>query len=388
MDKITQKSETGINTNQKPIHLGALDSFRGIAAISVVLFHLLVLDSVSRFEFFKNAWLFVPFFFVLSGFVMPYVYDRNTFSFRRFIIARSFRILPLYWVAFIAVFALECLRYLAYHKFGMLKNEPFTGSNDFSEIIPHLLLLQSWLNSSSHVSFNAPAWSLSVEWYLYVAFGLLMFVPRLTRYALFALLSTLAYFHLFDFFKIVTSSGIMYFFSGCLMYFIFDRLKNTHINSIIFTILEVCVLTLCFVVIYFGLDKYALFAFDALVLVFALSSYSRKTYANNKFLGGGVITSFLETKVFAFFGALSYAIYITHWFCLSISDFFVRKVVAKFGIYVDYADGTDMLVFANAITANIYILATICFIVFIAYLAHNFIEKPCINYGKKLLYKS
>ncbi|WP_216634151.1 hypothetical protein, partial [Helicobacter sp. CLO-3] len=60
-----------------------------------------------------------------------------------------------------------------------------------------------------------------------------------------------------------------------------------HINSIIFTILEVCVLTLCFVVIYFGLDKYALFAFDALVLVFALSSYSRKTYANNKFLGGG-----------------------------------------------------------------------------------------------------
>ena len=376
---------------KKPVHLGALDSFRGIAAVSVVILHLPVADSISRFEFFKHAGLFVPFFFVLSGFVIPYVYDRNTFSFKRFMIARSFRILPLYWTAFACVLALECLRYIAYHKFGILKNEPFTGHNDLSEILPHLLLLQSWLGFSDSGSFNAPAWSLSVEWYLYIAFGLLMFVPRLARYALFAALATLAYFHFLEFFN-HAQSGIMYFFSGCLMYFIFDKLKNICINSIIFTVLEVCALTLGFVTIYFGLSKYAIFTFDALVLVFALSSYSRKTSTDNKTLmGGGVKTSFLETKIFAFFGVLSYAIYITHSFSLDVSGILIRHVAARLGLYVDYVkiEGAEneILAFGSSMIANIYVFATLCFVILVAYLAHKFIEKPCINYGKRILRK-
>lgn len=43
------------------IHLGALDSFIGIAAISVVVYHLFISSAVSEWGFFRHSSLFVPF---------------------------------------------------------------------------------------------------------------------------------------------------------------------------------------------------------------------------------------------------------------------------------------------------------------------------------------
>lgn len=266
-------------------HLITLDSFRGIAALSVVVYHLYVLGAVSEWGFFRHSHLFVPFFFVLSGFVIAYVYDKASFRIKSFMVARSFRILPLYYVMLGAFLALECLNYVLYHKFGMFfKNIPFTGDRGIDQILPNILLLQSWLPWTYPLSFNNPAWSLSVEWYLYIFFAIVMCVPKCMRYGIMFILVVLMYAHLSGFLTSEGAQGIMYFCAGCLMHTFFAYSKDKNLFSpLILTSLEILAIAIGLCVVVFGLKDYAIFAFCLLILVFALSSYARATASR----GGG-----------------------------------------------------------------------------------------------------
>lgn len=74
-----------------------LDSFRGIAAVFVVIHHMHYQGSITEFSFFKESSLFVEFFFVLSGFVLTHAYAfKSQLVFKDFFIARTFRIMPLH----------------------------------------------------------------------------------------------------------------------------------------------------------------------------------------------------------------------------------------------------------------------------------------------------
>ncbi|WP_394994827.1 acyltransferase family protein [uncultured Helicobacter sp.] len=267
----------------KNAHLGALDSFRGIAALSVVIYHLYIISAVSEWEFFRYSHLFVPFFFVLSGFVIAYVYDKSSFRFKDFMIARSFRILPLYYIMLACFLALECLNYVLYYKFGLFfKNIPFSEDRGLDQIVPNILLLQSWLPWTYPLSFNNPAWSLSVEWYLYIFFGILMFVPRFTRYGVFLLCASLAYFHLLGFLRSESLSGVLYFCSGALVYWLFALCKLRTIPPLLLTTLEILLIILSAYIIAHNHAQYAVFVFGALVFVFGFSSYQHR-----RVIGGG-----------------------------------------------------------------------------------------------------
>lgn len=62
----------------------ALDGFRGLGVLFVVIFHTHVLNSFTKHDFFRNSYLFVEFFFVLSGFVLYYTYGQKDFKLKRF----------------------------------------------------------------------------------------------------------------------------------------------------------------------------------------------------------------------------------------------------------------------------------------------------------------
>lgn len=367
----------------KNIHLGALDSFRGVAAISVVVYHLYISSAVSEWDFFRHSSLFVPFFFVLSGFVIAYVYDKATFSFKRFMIARGFRILPLYYLMLVCFIALECLNYVLYHHFGLFfKNIPFSGDRGFDQILPNLFLLQSWLPWTYPLSFNNPAWSLSVEWYLYIFFGILMFIPKFARYAIMLLGASFAYFHLMGFIRGEGVSGILYFCSGALVYWVFTLYKTKPLSPLLLTILEALIIIASIYIITSGKEQYAVFVFSGLVLIFGLSSY----WKNTAYKGGG-ITYILETRVFIFLGALSYSIYISHYFIISIIKA-TMSLLAKYGYWEMIRINEQLYInFHNAVLANLYLLANLCVVVAFAYLLHTYIEKPCIAFGKNLINK-
>src|SRR6266446_3449491 len=82
-----------------------LDSWRGICAMMVVLYHIPEFFFFSDLAVIRSGWLFVDFFFVLSGFVTTHAYGTelaNLGGALQFIRKRFFRIYPLHFCTFAA----------------------------------------------------------------------------------------------------------------------------------------------------------------------------------------------------------------------------------------------------------------------------------------------
>lgn len=146
---------------QKPIELPALTSLRGIAALSVLLFHANNLASnvagAPQSAFLRHGHLAVDLFFFLSGFVLTHVYgralvaDNSWRQLRAFFWARFCRLYPiaLFTTAMFLIVAPSLL--LAPH-----------------QMMASLLFMQvPWLR---HVYLNPPSWSVSAEIYAYLLF--------------------------------------------------------------------------------------------------------------------------------------------------------------------------------------------------------------------------
>jgi peptidoglycan/LPS O-acetylase OafA/YrhL len=163
--------------NERPAELPALTSLRGLAALTVLLFH----SSYLSYNFAQGALptisrrgdLAVDLFFFLSGFVLAHVYGSRLAgepSWRavgKFIWARFCRIYPASFFA-TAVFVLA-------FTVGRL---PFPADVSFKAQLIAALLLQQvpWLDN---VVINRPSWSISAEWFSYMLFPLI--VPMISR---------------------------------------------------------------------------------------------------------------------------------------------------------------------------------------------------------------
>jgi peptidoglycan/LPS O-acetylase OafA/YrhL len=167
------------DTTPRASAIDTLTSLRIFAAGYVLLFH-----SGSAFveshvklpllitTLFSNGYLGVSFFFLLSGFILAYVYHDGLFD-RRTIIqygaARLGRIFPVYLLTLV----IEAL---------------LLGIHGFSDI-PQFFLLQCWGPEKSRIfsNFNGPAWTLSVELAFYFALPLVLLAFSKTKNFLFAI---------------------------------------------------------------------------------------------------------------------------------------------------------------------------------------------------------
>ncbi|MBL7856603.1 MAG: acyltransferase [Cyclobacteriaceae bacterium] len=192
-----------MNSATRP-YLTTLTPLRGIAALLVVIFHsnLMLMPFVEPFtkpNLINAGWLWVDFFFVLSGFIIFYVYGdsfRNTLtatSYWKYIKARFARVYPLHF--FTLLWCLGCALIILHYAEGVA---PFyqTMFNPFSAI-PSLLFLQS-LGLYIAAPLNSPSWSLSTEWWVYMIFPLMVpFFSRLKNVGLIITLAGVAGFFLF-----------------------------------------------------------------------------------------------------------------------------------------------------------------------------------------------
>lgn len=153
----------------------ALDSWRGIAALIVALFHLIVASHFHEFEVIANGSLFVDFFFVLSGFVMTHAYMdplQSRMSFGEFILRRIGRLWPLHMAILLVLVAKEAVVFFAASA-GLVPAQPtFEGGTGVLQLIENVFFVQSIGIDQTH-SWNGPAWSISTEFWAYVVFAVL-----------------------------------------------------------------------------------------------------------------------------------------------------------------------------------------------------------------------
>ena len=163
-------------------HLRSLTGMRFFAALSVFVAHVGVHWPAYKLGDLPFGAAGVSFFYVLSGFILTYVYgsrldvesnsneaslDRNTktpFSFKRFYLRRFARIWPLH----IATLLLTLFFVMGTQAF-------FNRPNAIGKIAINSLLLQSWIPNYDWIySLNGPSWSLAVEAFFYVVFPFLL----------------------------------------------------------------------------------------------------------------------------------------------------------------------------------------------------------------------
>lgn len=155
-----------------------LDGLRGVAILLVVFFHAFARypelvpysDQFGNFVIFKDGWLGVQLFFLISGFVIFMSLERCP-NFFIFIYKRWFRLFPAMLVGTV----------LIYGTAGFLNERP-AGMPNIKDILPGLIFTEPlWLNNifdSKFSSLEGAFWSLYVEFKFYIIFGFIYYICK------------------------------------------------------------------------------------------------------------------------------------------------------------------------------------------------------------------
>jgi peptidoglycan/LPS O-acetylase OafA/YrhL len=165
--------------------LYALDTLRGFAALSVVLWHWQHFFAVSGTwqegwqkssepfyvflkPFYEEGWAAVDLFFALSGFIFFWLYAEaireKRISAFRFAWLRFSRLYPLHLVTLLSV---ATMQYFFHQATG---NYFIYETNSLARFAVSLVFAQQWLPPTLRQSFNGPSWSVSIEVLLYCVF--------------------------------------------------------------------------------------------------------------------------------------------------------------------------------------------------------------------------
>ncbi len=165
---------------QQKTYLTSLTSLRGIAAILVILLHVNIFCfALAPWEgffgrFIQRGYLWVDFFFLLSGFIMMHVYSESfkegiKGNFKKFMHSRFARIYPLHIFSFLCMVAF----YFWYQANFTLYPADYTNTFNVKSIWTIFLLIHS-MGVNNNLSWNSASWSISVEWWMYVLFPFLL----------------------------------------------------------------------------------------------------------------------------------------------------------------------------------------------------------------------
>ncbi|HEJ9095217.1 TPA: acyltransferase family protein [Serratia odorifera] len=365
-----------------------LDSFRGICALCVVFHHFNVRGSITEWGLFRNATFMVEFFFVLSGFVLTHAYSKRDFDFaalKKFAITRTFRLFPLHIIMLIVFIFLELAKLIAQSK-GIDFNKPaFSGVNAPMQILPNILLLQSWLTSAATLSFNYPSWSISVEYYLYAIFAIVLLFAQKTKcslIAIFLIISCVGFLGLLApvllLLKTEALSGLACFFGGAITYMIYAKSHPEKLSRLAFSILEVISILICYYSVtlsYEYKDIFTSVVFCATIYIFSFEI--------------GVLSTVLKRAVFEFFGKISFSIYMTHAAVIFVAVSLAMGVEKLLGYSLTYSVTTKTgstlryIDLGNVLYNNVFALSLLAVIIAVSYVSYNIIEVRSISAGKK-----
>ena len=150
---------------------------RGIAAFLVFLFHFhhWIRSPLTDNAFVLNGYLWVDFFFILSGFVIFHSYAEKVRSWaeiRQFIVRRFARLYPLHLFTLFVFVGFEYFACLVKRPAGAVVSTTVVFfMKHYRSFVANLMLATS-MHLSNGLSYNFPSWSIGAEFYTCILFAL------------------------------------------------------------------------------------------------------------------------------------------------------------------------------------------------------------------------
>ncbi len=303
------------------MRFAVLDSWRGIAALLVALLHLRFLGNYYSLGFVRNSWLFVDFFFVLSGFVITHAYAdrlRQRSEILPFAIRRFGRLWPLHAATLAAFLLFEIVKWGLMRYGGLTDGVPaFDPGENYSipSLATNIVLVHS-LGIHDKLTWNTPSWSISTEFYTYLLFAALCSLRRSVLNVVLAAGAVACFWiiadrvgnlnttYQFGFFR-----AVLGFFLGSLTYQAYRFVGPEWAPRSMRTAIEVAAVLAVVIFVSSAAGPVSMaadFVFAATVFVFACE--------------GGRVSTMLQRKPFQKLGEWSYSIYMVHALLLMIAS--------------------------------------------------------------------
>lgn len=294
-----------------------LDGLRGVCALLVCILHARILSHFYALDFIRNAYLFVDFFFVLSGFVICASYNQKLKvkqDLFKFTVKRIGRIWPLHILMLLAMLMIELSKFLILSQSSVESgSEAFIGRFSIESLFSNIFLLHS-IGLHDSLTWNNPSWSISVEFFTYIFFALAIYFFR-NNLKHIAILVVLLSFSILCFINpenmdVTYDYGIFRCLFGFFVGVFIFLWRENNLNLKLFTssVIEfLLIFTVCLYVTLCGNNQLSLlspFIFGIAVWFF---SYEL-----------GLFSKLLKHKYIQFLGVLSFTMYMIHSVILTV----------------------------------------------------------------------
>lgn len=342
-------------------HIYSLTSLRFFAAAGVFLHHLGVLKTVDNkliseaARYFFSGYAGVTFFYILSGFIISFSYDKHKkdglFDSKDFIFFRVCRIFP--------VHIMTLLISLLIFSTGLEY-----GAENIIKLLLNLSLIHAFIPLDDiYFSFNTVSWSLSCELFFYCSF---IFLVALKSRILIAILISILFLQLLFIFNPQSSIDdhwlfyinpafrIIGFIIGMLLFRFHDQIK-VHPKYGVCSLLEIMSFLFLLFTVYISTNfvsnmslRYDLIFLPSMALMVFIFSFDN-----------GVISKILSNRLLIFLGEASFSFYMIH--------LMIIRVVFKIGAGDAILDTKNILI----LSVFAFLLSVLC-----SFLLFNFFELP------------
>jgi peptidoglycan/LPS O-acetylase OafA/YrhL len=336
------------------------ESLRGLAALSVAVFHFGSPSPLQQNAFILHAYVMVDLFFVLSGYVIALNYaDKITsaaalWEFQR---RRFWRLYPLHLVTFILFVGIEGMRLAGALIESATATVPALFGNDVPALAANLTLTQAVL--LDRTSFNIPSWSISAEFFAYLAFGVAMLTGRARWRALGCIWLVSAGIILLAADGRLTATGAPFAIVRCIFSFGLGvaawRLSHLHRLQPPSWMAIASLLGSVAAIVYLAETR-----FEILLPIGFAATLIALAHAPPE----GTLSRLLSARLLVYLGTLSYGIYMIHYGVLEVTQ--MALSAASIG-------GLNGL---SPLSASIVTLAAIAITISLAHFAHHRIERP------------
>ena len=337
--------------------INKLDGLRGLFALFVVLFHFNKHNApqfiVDNF-FVRESYIFVDFFFILSGYVISLSYDQR--------LGNGKQLLQFIQKRFVRLYPLLLFSTLMYWGFV----HPHFDNRNILLALDTLLLTNATPILSSNIGMNYPSWSISSEMISYLVFGLCSILAMQKRKPMLLGLLTLGCFVLLATQQNYFQTGSFGFVRGLacfnLGYFVFRAAsKKISLTNHAEVLLLIGITALMYYHYIASVEQPMLVILLQFLIPIAFATFILILLKTN-----GLLSQLLQTRPFIFLGKISYSVYLNHAFVIG---YFIPKLFR----WIQFTNGETK----KAISIGILLIVLILY----SWLTHYFIET---RLGKKI----